>query len=254
MHQSSVEQAQERVKDLRSKLREEVTAEVQANLKRRVWRGRFLRCGGCCGLYAITLLVIPAIVLVLIAKTGIIEIPVVSARIAHTSAPTRVVEPAGRGDAMQVFTAKAQDVVRRGAGASEARVVFTEGELSHLVREAFRGQGGVWADIGAHAQVVVLPGALELFARTPGVGGAMTTVRITATPTIVDQRLVAEVREARVGAMRIPRMIINRSIGALIARVPPLTIAGGGAMPAMVVAGIELVEGRATLIVRRAGK
>lgn len=253
MHQSSVEQAQERVEDLRGKLREEVTAEVQSNLKRRVWRGRFLRCGGCCGLYAITLLVVPAIVIIFIAKTGIVDVPIVSARIGHTSAPTRIVEPTGRGDVEQLLSAKVQEAIRRGKAAGEVRIDLTEGELTQFIRVALRGQGGIWSAIGEQAQIVVSPEALELFGRAPGVGNAMTTIRITATPTIVNQRLAMEVHEVRVGALRIPRMIVSRSVNALIARVPALTISGEGAMPAITVVGIERATGRATLVVRLAG-
>lgn len=210
MHQTPIAEAEAKTEELRERLRGEVTAEVRASQRRRGWRRLLFRCGGCCGVYLLALIVIPMIAAALVARTGLVTVPVLSERIAHDRAPMRVVAPARVQDIGAFLDAKVRTAARQSGDAS-GRLTFTvtESELTGIIRGALAESRDVAVVTRANAQAAVDSDGIELSTRVHGVGGAETTIRVVGAPVVTDGRVTVDVREVTVGALGIPRVIVR---------------------------------------------
>ncbi|MBI4450317.1 hypothetical protein HY634_04615 [Candidatus Uhrbacteria bacterium] len=247
MHQSKIEQAQEKVEQLRQDLRTQVEEEVRSSIRKRTWRQFLLRGIGCCGIYLVLLLSIPTLLLYLVARTGLVDIPWLSARVAHERAPERMVAAAAAGNVEQLLAAKLRAVVVPG-GSSIPPLTFSEEELTSLLRMVLTERNASsFGQQAATAQVAIDRGAVELSGRIPGLGGAVTTVRVRGVPFIRDGRLAVEVSDVVVGNLGIPRFLAQTIARSLIDQVPPARIALDGGMPAIVIDRITLQDHELTV-------
>lgn len=249
VHQSKIEQAQEKVEQLRAELRTQVQDEVRANLRARTWRQFFLRLGGCCGIYLVALLTIPLLTSYLVARTGLVTVPWLSDRVAHERAPVRVVVPVA-GDAKQFLATKLRGASRSGEQPSQIGVTLTEGELTGLFRSAFEARGSSASAGRSVAQVVVRPDGVELFARIPSYGGSETTIIVRGVPTVRDGKLVADVTDAAIGNLGVPRMLAAVIARSFLGQLPELRFEGDEVFPAARIEAISLSDAALRLVLR----
>ena len=248
MH-SEIEHAQENVEALRERLRSEVTAEVQANMRRKGWRRFAFRFGGCCGIYLVGLIAIPAVALYLIARTGLVSVPVFSARVDHARDPVRVVMAIGDADIATLVQREVQRAIRQsGPSADRLTLSFSEGALTGAIRASLTASSGFSPLVRQHVQVAIDRDRVELFTRTAGIGAAETTVRIVGTPSWGDNRLVVRVHEVTIGSLGVPRFIAQRIADSLIARAEPGALPSS--LPPLTVDRIDLGDGVLAVTVR----
>lgn len=209
VHSSRIEQAKENVERLREELRAEVAQEVQANLRRRRWRDAFTRCGGCCTAYLLALVVLAGGLGYLAARSGVVTVPVLSARVVGARAPMRIVVPrafnlAGR---LSVPTSERMEVT------------MTEEELTGLLRTSVAASAGVQDAIRETIQAAITPDSIELFAEVAGVGGARSTLLLRVQPTVsASGSLELTVREAALGNLGVPSTLLTMLLRQAIER------------------------------------
>lgn len=241
MHQTSVERARQRVGQLREELKGEVQAEVHGDLRRARIKRWAVRACGCCSVYAAVAFAVPVVLGYLVARTGLVSIPIVGDRIRHERAPTRLVSIV-RVDSARFAASVARPPVR--AGTATPRLTVTEGELTGLLRTAL-------ADVAppllrSSAQVAVLADTVEVYGRIPGIGGAVTSVRLRGVPSVQDGALAVDLRELAIGNLGIPRPLARLAVRSLLDRMAPLRIPVGPTASASV-AGMELRDGMVTI-------
>ncbi|MFH1430720.1 MAG: hypothetical protein ABIG71_04360 [Candidatus Uhrbacteria bacterium] len=215
MQNTEVEQAKVRVKKLREQLRDEITGEVQQQQRRRLWRQSFVQCGGCCTVYLVILLAICACGTYLVARTGLVTIPVLSDSVQHQRTPLRVVTPVAMNIEQRVGGALA-GLLR---GDPSAPIAFSEAELTSLLRAILTDRE---TDVltATSAQVVVTQDALELFAWVPGSGDG-TTVRVRGVPQVTDDgKLDVVFDEVAIGNLGLPSVIATPILRSALSNVP----------------------------------
>lgn len=242
MHQSKIEQAQEKVEDLRRELRTQVEEEVRSSIRQRTWRQFLLRGIGCCGMYLVLLLSIPTLLAYLVARSGLVEVPWLSDRVVHERAPERVVAAASVGSIEQLLAPKLRALAASGGASAFPSLTFSEEELTALLRLALAGGGSSFSAQAATAQVAIDRGAVELSGRIAGLGGRATTIRIRGVPSIRDGKLDVELSDVVVGNLGIPRFLAQTIARSLIDQVPPARISGGGGVPSVSMERILLQE------------
>ncbi len=251
MHQSKVEQAQEKVEELREELRTQVQEEVRSNLRRRTWRNALLRVFGCCGIYLATLLAVPVFLAYLVARTGIVEVPFLGARVAHERGASRTVA-ATPVDVGQLFASKLRAAFPTSRTVPEqVTITLTESELTGLLRSALAADQRVSTVTRDTAQVAVAADGVEIFARITGYGGRETTVLLRGIPTIQDGKLVVEFRNVAIGNLGVPRLVANAIARSFLPQLPSLRFGGDGALPSFAVDRITLADGAIHVTVKR---
>ncbi|MFH1098928.1 MAG: hypothetical protein V1723_03340 [Candidatus Uhrbacteria bacterium] len=246
MHQTRIEEAEARAEQLRTRLREEVRTDVQTDLRRRTWRRAIFRCGGCCALYALGLFTVAVLVIVMIARSGLVAVPVLKDVITRERAPIRVVA-AVSGRPENLLAAKLNSLT----SGSRAVVSFSEAELTAFIRSFFIGRSDIPESVRTSMQVAVTPEWIEIFARVPGVAGAQTTLRLRATPRIVDNRLAGDVHEVALGNIGVPTIIISPILQRWLAGLPPLIIPASGRIPSLAVSAIKLRDAAVDLTIEK---
>ena len=172
----------------REELKEELLQEIKGDENR---RGRW-RCLGCSALFLCVILA-PVIALsTVLAKTGLVNVPLLSRWFYRPESPRRVVvaNPSGGGeiDAMlrQRSTVNPQTKL--------VTVRLTEADLTALLQKKVVGQ------------VVIDPDALEIFTSTRQNGREITVIAIFQ-PTVVDKKLMLNLRRVDVGDVVVPQFI-----------------------------------------------
>lgn len=250
MHQSKIEQAQEKVEQLREELRSQVEEEVRSSLRKRTWRTFLLRGFGCCGLYVAALISVPVLLAYLIARTGLVEVPVLSARVASERTATRTVT-AQTVDASRLLTEKFRTLLARGALPDAATITLTEQELTGLLRAMVASDPRVPAITRDTAQVVVTANGAEIFARMSGYGGRETTVLLRGVPEVKDGKLAVAFTTVAIGNLGIPRVAADALTRSFLSQLPPLRFGGDGPLPSFTVDRISLADGAAHLSFRQ---
>lgn len=225
--------------------------EVRSNLRRRTWRNALLRVFGCCGIYLVTLLMVPILFAYLVARTGIVEVPFLGGRVAHERLPSRTVVAASV-DVGQLFTAKLRAVLPSGGAIPEqVTITLTESELTGLLRSALVADARASAVTRDTAQVAVAADGVEIFARVAGYGNRETTVLLRGVPSLQEGKLAAEFRAVAVGNLGVPRPIANAIARSFLPQLPPLQFGSDGPLPAFAVDRITLSDGAIHVTVKR---
>jgi hypothetical protein len=259
MHQSKIEQAQEKMEELRQELRSEVEEEVRSNLRRRTWRSALLRVFGCCGIYLATLLAVPVFLAYLVARTGLIEVPFFSSRVAHERSASRTVM-ASAVNAEQLLSEKLRSLLPvRGEVPDQLTITLTESELTALLRSFLKGDARASAITRDTAQVAITADGIELFARVAGSGGRESTVLLRGVPSIQsaptgasgEGKLATEFREVAIGNLGIPRFLANTIAQSFLSQLPVLKLGGEGPIPSLALERITLGEGAVQVTLKK---
>ncbi len=249
MHVAEVDRAQERVEGLREELRAEVAADLRAGARRRWWQRKGLRCGGCCGVYLCVLIGIPLLACYVIARTGLVDIPFMSARITHMRAPVRVVAPISVSSIEEWVTAKLRAAARAPHAASLA-ITVTDADLTGLLRAAIARDPRIPDVVRRSAQMTVHPDGVEGFARIPGFGQAETTLQIIAVPRVGGSGLDFTIRAVAIGNLGIPHAIATRVFDAWT-NGTHLPLQFGTGAQAVVIERVVLGEGSLSIELRK---
>ncbi|MBI4433155.1 hypothetical protein HY632_00120 [Candidatus Uhrbacteria bacterium] len=207
------------------------------------WRPWLIRGGTCCGATLLALSAIPLFVLYGIARSGVVTIPVMSARVHHDRPPLRVVPPA-LVSVEQLFRnarVEAPDVLA---------IRATERELTGLLRSICVAHADVPAAACASAQVAIASQFVELYAHVPNASGDPVTIRLRLRPQVAEQRITATVEEVVVGNFRVPRVFARALVSGMLERVPELRWQQDGIR--VMVDAWEWGEGEVVVRVRRA--
>lgn len=152
----------------------------------------------------ILLLAIGAGAGVTLAKTGLVNVPILSSTFQSSALPTRFVEPAAvlPGNLAETLSSKLESEMLR-SGMAPDSVVITESEATALVRSYMRArQSAALID----PQVVFLNGAIEFFG-TLEVKEKKTTLRILAAAGFEGGAIQLRIREIEVGAVTLPSYV-----------------------------------------------
>jgi hypothetical protein len=192
---------------IKKEVRDEVHAEMAHDRKRRL-----LRRLGCFFLAFFFLIIAPILVgAIIVAKSGILEVPVISSAVYQPIAPTRTVQPltgSSADDVMKTIAASA----KAGVATGSAVLTITEQQLTTIVAAGIT-QG---TDTGlpfaiSSAQVAILDGQMEFFLDAVQ-NGRQVPVLIRVEPTVSAGSLHFSVKEATMGSLPLPAFMVEAAL------------------------------------------
>lgn len=195
--------------------RNELKEEIKKELKHEAFHRRLFARGGC----LLTLLLILGIPTVfaagVVAKTGLVQIPVFSSALSAPVKPTRTVLPLGTSTSASVLRA----ITTRAKYEPHVGIVtFTAKEqelttlLQHAVWEAPEGSLPLKIRTG---QIAVLPNAIEVFLILPRKVGE-TTALLRFKPTVrTNGAIDFEIQDLRIGSQHVPSWLSGVLVSAL---------------------------------------
>ncbi|MDO8462653.1 MAG: hypothetical protein Q7S96_00020 [bacterium] len=195
---------------LREQVRADVVDDVQRGARKARRRKAFLRCGGCCGVVFLLVLLVAGSLAYVVARSGVISLPVLGNRVGHERAPRRVVIPESL--VVDERLARALHTAQDG----HVTLAFTEAELTALLREALAGNRDLPSGLAESIQVTV-GDDVEIFSRMELLGGDATTVLLRGTPVLAGREVAIAFHEATIGAMPIPSRLIEWIIARALA-------------------------------------
>lgn len=226
--------------------REAIKTEIKQEMRQEERRKRLRRLA--VGIAAAVLAVgIPALcVAAVLAKTGFVDVPVMSAWLYKSSAPSRTVLP--------LFGSKPTDIyrvvgtkIKVDPNTSLASIPLTEAELTTLAQQgvATSPPGSLPFKVKS-VQVAIEPDFVEIFVVSPQ-KGRDATVLARLVPKVKDGKLSAEVVTIAIGSLVVPKgvgnalfaafgAIVNESVVKAIAQVGTLT-------------GVELGQGTVRFVI-----
>lgn len=196
-----------RIDAISEKEREELKKEIKQEIRHEDLRKKLIGCGGCL-LFAIILLGIPsAYVLAQLAKSGFVDVPVMSRAMYKPLPPTRIVLP--------LYGSKPEDVYRVIATKVKyepqsgfAKLPVTEAEITTVVQGAIVTAPPDMLPFPIRsAQVAIDDESVEIYAISPQ-KNRDATVRIRFRPYVKGGELRAEVHEVSLGSLT-----LNKKVG-----------------------------------------
>jgi len=184
--------------------RKELKEVIRRELFFEVFRRKILGCAGYL-LVVIIIISIPSIYIAAsAAKSGFVNVPLLSSWLYKPSVPTRVVRPyvgTTAEDVMASVGRHAKYDIHTGL----VTVIISETELTTIVAETAKNGGSKGFPL-QDAQVVIEPRMVELFAVSPQ-DKRDTTVLARFTPSVSGGKIGLEVRELFVGNYGVPTSI-----------------------------------------------
>jgi len=182
----------------REALKKEILQEIHGEERRK----KLLSCAGCLALELLAVAAPLLISAVLIAKTGLVTIPILTNWLYAPSQPVRQItriagstgEQIGRAEALK---AKYDPVLQL------LDISFTEAELTTLVQGSLDAAGGNLPFSVSNSQIAVEPGHLEFFGLLDRPDRKV-TVRAEIEPSVQNGQLKIKVTGLRIGALGIP--------------------------------------------------
>jgi len=186
---------------LRDEVKREIKEELRQEERSRRWHGFLIRVA----VYLTVLGVSCVIGLVLLARTGLMTVPLLSSRLYHPVMPTRVVTPLVGSNA-EVVWREVLASMKYDSLTGDATVSFNEVRLTTIVREGMTAQAESLPFKAEEGQIVLEDGTAELFFYTER-SGRKVPVRLAFIPG-VDLRgnLSMVVTEAKLGGADMPAM------------------------------------------------
>ena len=193
----------------REALKKEVLKEIHTEQRQK----KLLSCAGCLALELLAVAVPVLISAALIAKTGLVTIPVLTNWLYRPSQPVRQIIPiAGTTSAqiIQVAGLKAKyDPLLQLLDLS-----FSEAELTTIIRESLAAAGGQLPFTLSGSQIAVEAGHFEFFSLIDR-PDRQVTVRADIEPTVQNGQLKFKVSRLRLGALNIPDKLSSLAVAVL---------------------------------------
>lgn len=189
----------------RDALKKEIKSELRAEAARRKVAGY-----GTCAVLALVALLVPVLLVAsVMAKTGLVNVPLLTSRLYKPSSPTRTVVPLvgyGPQDVMSAAMAGAAYNME----VNEVKVEIDEQQLTTLVAHditAAQGPGGAPFTI-ASPQIVITPQDMEFFGYAVR-GERKGTVLLRFVPHLKNGALTLAPTEMRLGALTVPNFLAS---------------------------------------------
>lgn len=185
--------------------RETLKEEIKAELHQEERKKKRLHCLGC-GVIWLLVIGLPLLWLgVSVAKTGLVKVPVLTARYFKPSEPVRPIAPLAGStseDVMHSIAASAKLDRQKG----EVSFALKETQLTTLIAEGFSSAGDSLPFPINQAQTAVEPDRIEFFATTPR-DGREVTLKADVMPQVVAGRLKVSINHVRIGALELPNLL-----------------------------------------------
>ncbi len=202
--------------------RQELKKEIVAEMKHDVRRKKVVRWLGCLGLL-LALVAVPVIfVAVMLAKTGLVEVPLLTSWLYRPNYPARQVLPLVGSSASEILLAQAtRPKVNPNFGTFT--ISFTEAQLTTIAKEGLAAAGDSLPLPIKSLQIAVDDDVIELYGISPRDGRDVTiTARIV--PSVDGGELKIAVKELKIGALDVPESasqlltpLLDRSLGQTLA-------------------------------------
>jgi hypothetical protein len=203
--------------ETRQTLKKEIIDEMQHDVRRRKVRN----CLGCLFLVILAVTVPTAIVSVQLAKTGLVDIPLLTSRFYKPTEPSREVRP--------LVGSKSSDILLASASRAKPTLTlgfvtlsFTEAELTTLAKDGIAASGNNLPAPLKSIQVAVDQDAVEIFAVTPQHGRDV-TVRARFLPWVDAGQMKITPKELVIGGLSVPpslsgalTLVLNKSLGEVL--------------------------------------
>lgn len=203
------------------------------------WLGRKLKhCLGCLFGWLIMAAVILGIVGFVVAKTGLVEIPVVS-RFYHEPQPMRFTVPASTPivDTLELQLSQAARAVVGGTVPAEITITLSESDLTRGLQD-LAGAGAVGGLEFSNAQVAFSDGKAELFVRVKR-SERTAPLRLRLVPALERKPIPLRVEKAYIGELP----VWHRIIDALFNQALKTQLAGTPFASAITVKNLTIREG-----------
>lgn len=167
----------------------------------------FWGCGGCALAFLLACSFAVFAALWIVAKVGVLRVPLLSEAVYHPSGPVREVRQLSGyspTDILATLAARAQ----RNPASGQISTVISEEELTTIVAKGLRDaeqQGGVAL---SDVQVAISADWLE-FSATTSSDGKNVPVVVRATPTVRDHALSVVIDRLAFGALDVPRFVTS---------------------------------------------
>ncbi len=226
----------------REAIRDEVRAEMAQEKHSRQLKG----CG--CALLAFAVLIGAPIGLTIwvIAKSGFIEIPVLSDLVYRPPAPVRQVVPLVGTDAETIAKSLAA-TAKPGSASGTAEITVSEQELTTFLAAAVQSGDLPQLPLAGKitsAQAAIDPDFIEIYLSAAMANGQPQPIILRVLPTVVSGQLNFRVKEAVLGSFPLPAAIfeplLNKAAASAMAR---MSGTGGAVLTA-----IRLTSGHMTLV------
>lgn len=180
--------------------------EIKQEIRKEDLRKKLVGCGGCLMLVLLIIGVPSAYVLAQLAKSGFVDVPVMSRALYKPLSPTRVVLP--------LYGSKPEDVYRVMATKVKyepqsgfAKLPVSETEITTMVQNAIASAPPDALPFPVRSiQVAIDEESIELFAVSPQ-KNRDATVRIRFRPYVKGGELRAEVKEVSLGSLTLPKKV-----------------------------------------------
>lgn len=189
--------------------KDELRHEIRREIKREARRKKMSRCFGCCAAIILVILVLASLVSFVLAKTGLVNIPVFTKLFYNTPKPGRAVEVKTSG--VPVMESLNQQLAKQlGSAGKNNKPIFldlkiSEEELSAMLKSA-AGQAGQNAS-APDFQVAIMPDKLEFFGQIPQISNSFLTLGIM--PKVVGGQLALDLVSVKVGNLALPASAAN---------------------------------------------
>lgn len=194
----------------RAALREEVKREVKEELGREDRTRRARHALGCFTVYFIFLGLPLIFVAVMLTRSGLVRLPILTSSLYRPVAPTRVVAPLV-GETAEVAWRESLAGVKYEQTTGLMTMTMDENRLTTIVRQGFANQASALPFKANDAQIALDRDRAELFFYTIGLwpnDGERVPVRLTFVPNVdASGGLAVEVTEVVIGGASVPAVL-----------------------------------------------
>jgi hypothetical protein len=195
--------------DEKEKLKDEIRGEVISEMKNKKRRKFFT----CCFLKLLIVVLILGGITAVVAKTGLVDIPVFSKLFYKTPSPERIVSinPDEEKKFEDVLAQKLEEQIgSKAEGQQEVALEFNEEELTSFIKSLESTSNHPFTN----AQVSVTPKAIEIFGQFKDLNQTFLTVALK--PEITDGNLKITFEKIKIGNLSLPAVLGNSLVNKLL--------------------------------------
>ncbi len=185
--------------------KEALKKEIRREIKVEERRKKLVGCGGCLLLALVVICVPLFLVAPFFAKTGFVEVPLLTRAVYRPSAPMRDVAPFS-GETSDQVLAVLPHKITYDVAAAQLRLPISEQEFTTVMQRVATMKPSQLPFAVSRMQMVIEPNQVEVFAVSPRHGRDV-TVRIRLVPRVRDGQLVIESPQVLLGGEAVPHFL-----------------------------------------------
>ncbi len=198
--------------------RQELKKEIMAEMKHDARRKKVVHCLGCFALELLVIAIPVVFVAVMLAKTGLVNVPLLTSWLYRPNYPSRQVQPLVGSNAAEILIAQAtRPKVNPNFGTMT--VSFSEAQLTTIAQEGLTAAGSSLPLPMKSLQIAIDADSLELYGVSPQ-NGRDVTIMAKIVPSVDGGELKIDVKELKIGALDVPASasqmltpLLDRSLG-----------------------------------------